>query len=261
MRILINLKHPVIVFLAVVILGVGGGIVLFERHFEDRFFPGIYLGGVNVSDMPYQEVRDHADQVAQALDASGIQIIFTSGGSQKTITIPKRSTGLTPDVVVEYFTVGDYRKAISDAFAVGHTGSVWNRLQQQFDLISHHYSGEYGITPLPDSIKALIERDAHELLAQPQDARFTATATKVTMIPEKAGEKIDVDASVLAAQMALRSMQTNRLQAHVASVPAAVTAAKLEPIRDFVLSLASSAPLKLLYNDHVVYLGLSLIHI
>ncbi len=255
MRILINLKHPVVIFFIVVLLGLTTGVIVFEHHFANRFFPGISLGGINVGGNTYQEVRDNAQRIVQLLEQEGVQVVLTSKNGQKTIVIPKRSTGLTPDVVVEYFTIGDYKKAIDDAFAIGHTGSLITRLKEQVSVVVGRYEGDYAVVPLEDSIRALLQRESHEMLPQPEDARFTATATRVTLLPEKIGEKIDVDAVVAALQVAVRGLKTNRLQAQVIEIPAGVTAAKIEPLRDFVAALAKNAPLKLSYNGKILYLG------
>ncbi len=255
MRILINLRHPVLVFLLVLLVGALVGIGVFQFHYAHRFLPGTVLGGENIGGLTYEEVVARASQVADSLAKDGMQVLFKSGGGDKVIIIPSQSTGLTPDVVVEYFSIGNYRKAIDAAFAFGHTGSIFVRLKEQARGLTKHYVGEYGVSFFDDSIHALLVKESHELLRQPSDAHFVVSGLIMNIATEQAGEAIDVEAATTAVQKALRQLQTNRLQAAVTSVPAKVTKEKLETIRDFATALANGGLFKLLYRGKIVYLG------
>ena len=83
-------------------------VVFFESNHQNTFFSNIYLGTETVGGKSYDEVLKRVKLVGDALKTVGLELVVPVNHSTTTITIPQRSTGLTPDVVVEYFSVGDY---------------------------------------------------------------------------------------------------------------------------------------------------------
>ncbi len=256
MKFLIHIKHPVRWAIAIFIFLLLCGTAFFEYHYRDRFFPGVVIGGESLRGIRYQDVIERVTRVGEGLALDGIHVVIKSRSGDKTIIIPERSTGLTPDVVVEYFSVGDSEKVVDEAFALGHTGSFWSKLLAQYRLLRSGYSSEYDLTLREESISSILEREQQEQLAQPQDAHLVRGTGGFKIEPEKSGEQIDTQEVLRALKQSLRRMQTNQLQVAVRENAAQVTVKKIEPILGFAGALSTMSPITLTYtNGRIVYLS------
>lgn len=254
MRILLHIKHPLVVFFIVILLGAISGVTLLEVHFTDKFSPRVVLGGENMVGKSYKSVKAHVDRVGDALRRDGFQLILKSRRGDQVISIPAQSVGLTSDVVVEYFALGDYDDVLEKAFARGHTGNFWTRSRDRYRLVVEGHEAHYGNLLREDTVRALIAREVKELLDQPVDAHFVFGASTVTLSADRSGEQIDIDAVMQALRVALRTMKTNRLEVKVTEVPARITAARLAAVKDFASALGAAGLFKLRYNgSKIVY--------
>jgi vancomycin resistance protein YoaR len=256
MKLLIHLKHPV--FIAICFFALIGAVILgaSEYYFANRFFPGTFIGGENLTGRTYQEVFERVRRVQDSLARDGLHIVIGSGAAEKKIIIPMRSTGLTPDVVIDYFSYGNPEKVLKEVFSIGHQGPLKERLKDQWRVRRDGVVRNYEVVVYKDAIRALIEQELESILPAPLDARFSLSGQSIKIIPEETGETVDTEAVVSAISDVLSKMQTNRLLARTNPLPAKVTAARLNEIFEFANSLAKSKPMQLIYDDgEIVYLG------
>ena len=251
----ITKKHIVAGIVVLLLLAAGVSLVFFERSYRDRFYPNSIVGGQAVGGKTLNEVLARMKLTGEALKTNGLQLIVPAGIATTTITIPQQSVGLTPDVVVEYFSLGDYEETVREAFSFGHTGSVGRRLREQLSLLVRPHSVALPVALRGPAVESLLVREFSELLKKPYDAHFIKISGGITMVPESAGERVDVPAVIAGITEALTAMSTNRLQLTVLPQPPRVTAAKLGEIADFAREVADHVTLALTYRENKVYVS------
>lgn len=256
MQFLIRLKHPIVVMLCFAVLIAAAVLGFSEYYFADKFFPGTVIGGEQLGGRTYRELQERVARVQASLERDGLHLVVQSAAGEKKIVVPMRSTGLTPDVVIDYFTYSDPQKVLREVFAKGHEGSLTQRLREQWNIRRHGIVADYGVVIHESLLRSFVERELRAILPSPEDARFVVSGQTVSVTSEKSGETIDVEAVIATAKQSLSKMQTNRLVVRTVPLVAAVTSARLAPVIDFASALAKSKPLKLIYDDgQVVFVG------
>lgn len=246
-------KHLLLFGGLLLLIGAASGFFFFERSYQHRFFPGVTLGGEAVGGATYDEVLSRIKLVGEALKTNGLQLIVPTDHTTTTIVIPQRSVGLTPDVVVEYFSLGDYEAAVAQAFAFGRTDGFMRRIREKTSLLIDPYDVPLPVTLREAAVESLLTREFDSLLKKPFDAAFVWTSRGITVTDEGVGEKVDVQAVARGIADALTSMKTNRLQLSVLPEPARVTKEELSVLKDFAEAMSRAMTFVFQYRGGEVY--------
>jgi vancomycin resistance protein YoaR len=246
-------KKILVLVFALVLTGSVTGLYFFEKTHQERFFPNVMLGDELVGGKSFEEVVSRIKLVGEALKTNGLQLIIPTDYATTTIVIPEQSIGLTPDVVVEYFSLGDYQKAVQEAFDFGHSGSLWKRIGEQLSLLITNHSVPLPLSLRETAVKSLLAREFDEALRKPSDAHFIRSESGIVISPESSGEQVDINAVYSGIAEALTMMQTNRLQLTVIPQPPRITKKKLLPLLDFARAVSQQLTLALTYRETDVY--------
>jgi len=184
-----------------------------------------------------------------------LQLIAAINHATTTIVIPEQSTGLTPDVVVEYFRLGDYESVTHEAFLVGRQGSIFQRAKEQIVAVLNKENFEFPVIVRVPAIESLLNRELNSLLKHPQDAHFERDGSEFVIISEISGEKIDLASVIPKVAEALLALKTNRFQLRVQEWPAMVRTNDIEPLADFVSQIGDHLTLALEYPEGKAYVS------
>jgi len=250
MKILFTITHRHIIFFIILLLIFGSlaGVYIFERNYRNRFYPNIILGGERVGGKSYDEVLSRIKLVGDALKSNGIQLVIPTDHTTTTISISQRSVGLTPDVVVEYFTLGDYEKTVKEAYQYGRSGNIFNKLKTQFSLLKTPHIFVLPFSLRETSIESLLTREFETILKKSSDAYLARKNGDIYIVPEVEGERIDVPAVVVGMNDALVAMKTNRLQLSITPQLPLMTKRRLAGILDFANEVSRSLTFALEYR-------------
>ena len=80
-------------------------------------------------------VEERRQKVLDLLTDKGLSLIFENNNDSKEIKIPTSVSGLTTDISVSYFSLGDWKSVIWQAYEFGRTGALWRRI---LGLVDHH---------------------------------------------------------------------------------------------------------------------------
>ncbi len=231
----------------VILLGSG---FLFNYTYSDRFFPGVTIADMPVGGKTFAEVIYHFTDGAKVLADTGIQLNLLDGGTTKEVTIPMSAVGLTPDRSFEYFSLGDWEATVRQAYAFGRTGSAWQRFREQtrlilgkrFDLPATIYEG---------AVRSFLSRELELFLKKTEPARFAVdTKGTVSIVPEKIGERMDLDAIILRLAQKVSSLDgsSENLKAEI-DIPQ-TTAAKLAPFLGLAEEISKKTTLLFRYKTY-----------
>jgi len=180
-----------IVFFVIAFLLVDAFLV-FEFIYNDRFYPGVSIAGISVGGKSLEEVLSTFDAEAEALNTNGLQINIKNGDTAKKIYIPTSEQGLTPEQSFEYFSTGDHRTPIREAFRFGRNGNFGTRIKEQLSLFSGK-NYEFSPTIREDAVASYLARELEPFLKVSEDAHFEVGARgNVSIVPEKIGDRVDM---------------------------------------------------------------------
>lgn len=253
--IILTRRHILLTIFFMLIAGVLVAGALWNRAYQDRFFPGVFIGNEEVGGKTLDEVLARMRLVGEALKTGGLEITVPTDHTTSTIVIPSETVGLTPDVVVAYFTIGDYEAAIREAFAVGRTGNFFKRTEERFRVFARSHSVQLPIVVRDTAIESLLERELHALLRPATDAYFVRGTAGIGIVPESVGESVEIAPIVNGVHDALVALKTNRLKITVFPVKAQITADRLAAIKEFAEAVSRGEGMMLTYRESTVYVG------
>ena len=99
-------------------------IFIFEYKYIGTFLPGVSLGGESLAGRNFAEVSSKLRAGANKLEQEGLSMSMEVANGIYLINIPEQSYGLTPDMEVEYFDIGDLEGALQTAYKKGRSGSI-----------------------------------------------------------------------------------------------------------------------------------------
>lgn len=251
--IVLTRQHILLVIFALLLAAGVAGLIFFEREYAVRFLPNVVIGSEHVGGKTFDEVTSRITVVGDALRTTGLQLVLVTDNGTTTITIPERSVGLTPDVVVEYFALGAYEDAVRAASEYGHTGSLFRRAREQLSLLVSEKVFELPVVLREPAVRSLLSRELDGALQKPRDAAFVRRGSQVEIAPEVSGEHVDIVPVLEGIRQALTRMETNRLQLRASQEQAQITAKRLEEVHDFARYVARAMRIEFEYRGEVVH--------
>jgi len=223
---------------------------LFEIRYYNRFYPNIILGKESVGGKSYDEVLEKFQKTRKRIQEEGIALIFFRDGNSKEINLPLARQGLTADTVVEYFTLAEVEKTLTDAYQMGRQGPIWQRAWERLLLTveSRHFNFPNDI--YKEAIQSLLSRELKKFFEEPVPAAFAVKDGEVMIVPEIIGEGINQERIARAISESLSSLSGGMLFFSAKSSAPAVTKEKLEPYLDLARALAKSIRAELSYGGY-----------
>jgi vancomycin resistance protein YoaR len=227
---------------------------IFELKYSDRYYPGVMIAGESVSGKTYGEVLQEFKTKSDVLLKSGLTLVFENGPKgdlgKTEINIPATTTGFTPDILVEYFSIGDLQGTVSSAYNWGRKGTVIQRLEEQFDLIS----GKDFNSPISshkEAIQSLLSRETKYFLVAGAPAQFSLDKDgEIIITPEKLGDNIDIKNIVDVVLQKFSSFEIQPVVFNMKPVTPYPTVEKLKPFLNLAKELAKSTNVNFYYQNH-----------
>lgn len=186
----------IVIIIAVVIvlfmLG-AGGLYAYGRAYENRVYPGVYLGEYSLSGMTGGEVANFVANLSERLNKEGISYVFDNNGEEKRVTI--NATVVEGDAVLEILSV-ETAKAADVALAYGRNSRGW---LSGVDAIVARYHPESIFLPVKidtDNFTEALRNGLSDYEKQPLDASIKITSIvplKYITTKEQTGTVFDYD--------------------------------------------------------------------
>src|SRR3989344_537623 len=164
---------------------------VFEAKYEDRFYPGIFLGGESVGGQTYQEVLNRFQHRITELEKNGLGVNFESFQEFKKIHIPMSEMGFTADNSVEYISLGDWNGDLEKAYKWGRSTNHVSNLKEQITLLFTKKYFNFSVDIQKVAVDSFIEHTIYNFLKKSVPATFSFTNNKVVITKEIEGETLD----------------------------------------------------------------------
>lgn len=222
----------------------------FELTYAHTFYPGVKINNQAVAGKTYEQVAREFKEKTDALEKTGLTLVFEGKSNTSNIIIPATATGLTPDAVVEYFSLQPTQETIKRAYDFGHSGGLAKKLKEQFSLVV----GRNFVIPVSasrESIESLIARETSRHFDAQIPAQFSFDENgQAIIISETPGEKIDIEKATDLVLQKLLNLQTEPLTFKLQSEVPYTTQEKLEPFLALANQLATLPGIVFSYEDY-----------
>lgn len=240
--------------LAVLIVAVLA-ITWLELSYVGHFYPNISIGGEFVGGKLYDEVVSRFTVASGQLNADGLKLIFHGDKGMRALQIPSSISGLTPDTVVEYFSLGDWEAVVREAYEWGRRGSLFRRIKEQLTLFFFYKTFDFPAVVQKEAVRSLLSHELKNFLTKPVPARFSVSGSGIDIISEKAGEQFNDSEIIKIVENKLKAMNADAIDFYAAPATPFVTKERLSRHLDFVRELADNITLAFSYNGYKSYVA------
>lgn len=188
---------PLVVLMALCALGLG-----VNAAFSDRALPRVSVGGVDVGGATPAEIRDRLDHEAARPWAAARVAVVASDGTTWTTT--NGALAITPDL----------ERAVSDALAYGHSGSVAQRLLAWNNALRANASIPFAMRSTGAAADGWVTTIAREIDRAPSDGAIAVTYRGIDVTPAVVGRITD-RAALRAALLAPQTLGDRSVDAPV----------------------------------------------
>ena len=236
-----------VICMAVVVICIGG----LELNYADKYYPGVNINGQSVAGKTYNEVLEEFTVTSDNLTKHGLDLVFIGEKGKKEINIPATATGLTPDALVNYFSVGDFKTESLRAYIWGRKGNIIQRLREQSTLVGGK-NFNVSVFAYRTTIQSLLSEQLKKFFAPTVPAQFSFDKNgNVLIIPEKLGENIRIETITDTIAQNLYAFNTQPLAFNLERETPYTTEEKLTPLLPLVEKISASANIYFHYQNHV----------
>lgn len=224
------------------------GVMFFESRYLDSFYPGVSIGGESVGGRTYEEVFADFEKRAHELTRDGFAIVFSGERGEKKVQVPLATAGLTADILVEYFSLGNWEETIGRAYKMGRSGSSLKQFKDKLGAIILGNNFKLPVALQAPALKSLLSREIKSFFKETTSAQFVYESGGVFIAKEKRGETVSAGEIATAISQKLASFDPTPLSVLAAPNAPAVTGVDLEPFLKLANDIATQTSLVFYYN-------------
>jgi len=186
-------------------IGFVGLIIGIQVIYHGYIFPGVSIGGVDVSEIPPQ---DALQRINAALNFPENGRILLSDGSKTWVASPAE---------LGFFLDGEYN--IQKAYQIGRQGSLWKRLAEQYQ------AWHEGIDLAPEFVFSeqiafhYLEKIAAEIEVPTREASLKIDGLDVIAVQGQVGRRLDISNTIPLIAEQLKTMKDGEVPLVVAETP------------------------------------------
>ncbi len=216
--------------------------VLYEAYYEGRMYPGVSVGVYAVGGMTRAEVEAQVRAQDAALANNGFTFVVQDGsGSVRSFTSLPLVYGESAETSISFADI-DAEATVARAYAVGRTGSFWERLGSIWKTSTEGTQVPVAATMHPEVLIDVLHTNAQAYETPMQNARLAFdTVGGVSVLPENPGEEFAYAAAVTAVENQVRALSFRTIEIPRISKKPTITAAEATQVLPRVLPVVREA--------------------
>jgi len=203
----------VIFFIAVVILVIG--ILIFEKKYQDKIYPGIYLGEIGLGGQTSKQAEELINQKINLIHQNDINFEYSGREISLMTTVSSFEAGLAREIISF-----NSKKTIDQAINFGRTNNFFFNLANKITALIFKTPITMAYKIKEDEIKKILEENYTEFEIPGQDAELKinfglpggAEAMTFSVASEKIGKVIDYDKAIKELRNNLNNLKTNTIK-------------------------------------------------
>lgn len=223
---------------------------LYEAYYEGRMYPGVSVGVYAVGGMTRADVDDLVRAQDAALANNGFTFVVRDGaGSVRSFTSLPLVYGASAETSIPFADI-DAEATVARAYAVGRTGSLWERLGVIWKTSTRGTAVPVAATVHPEVLLDVLHTNAAAYETPMQNARlaFESNGT-VSVVPENPGEEFAYATAVTAVENQVRALSFRTIEIPRVSKSPAITVAEAVQIAPRVFATVQEAIATIEYTE------------
>ena len=147
----------------------------------DKIYQGVFIDNLSVGGLSAKEAADKVTTVYQ-----------TKLKNKPALTVKYQNTvwSIWPE---EIDLVLDANQTAAQAYQIGRTGSLIERLQERYHSVNSGVIVPFNVSYNQDKLKNILYTIVHSINREPQNASIVLNGSTMNMIPEIIGQSVDFD--------------------------------------------------------------------
>lgn len=232
----------------IVVIGVGVGMFGYARAFENKVYPGVYIGSEYIGGKNFEEVRSLLENFNNKLFADGISITLPE--SNKVVKFDL-SANVSPDNIVELIKINT-EETVKKVSEFGRDGAWWQNILNP--LYYRFFGQQFSAITLVDqgSVIKSLQMKLAPYAVTPNDANVKITQVDpliFEIVEEKTGHIFDYQQLVNGINVNLSRLNNIPIVAQEQVVVPAVRTTDLSNVEQNLLDVLSYGDVGLNYVD------------
>ncbi len=244
-----TLKRITIVFAVVLfalLLAAGALAATILGVYKDTVLPRTALGSIDLSGKTLDGATETFTASADLIEQQGLSLRVNDDQITIPGTITAEDAGGTDLVLFDI----DAQKSVEELFAIGHTGSPWERLQSGVLHILFPQHTPIHITVDREQITAFLDSALAKYEVAPENATIAIEDGKnLNITPEKNGKTINRTTIIDQITDRLYELNQDQIDVTIETAVPALTAKDIQTHEADILGLLQHTPLQLTYED------------
>ncbi len=163
-----------------------GSYYTYEKKYTDRIYPGISVGGTDLSGKTQTEAREILNQKTNKLNREGVVFSFQNKQSKIFPTI----SSVEGDLAYEIINF-NFEKSIQEAFNLGREKEPIQNLKTKISLLANKKQSPLYFTLNSNEILKILKSNFSQFETEPQNAKLIYSKGSFEISEEKLGNVID----------------------------------------------------------------------
>lgn len=222
---------------------------VYEQAYEDRVYPGVYVGREPVGGMTVNQLRDFLVQKDAQLGEDGLRFRARASDGQpmQHAVLPVVYAGT--EALVAFADI-DIEATVATAYGVGRSGDLFTRMRKIIQSRMDTLRVPATVEVLPEEFIEALQSQFHILEQPVREAALVVVSTTPRIEPEMVGEEFQYPRAVEAATQAVEQLALDRVIdiARKETVPT-ITAVAAAPLLAQFPVVAAGVPVDVHYVD------------
>ena len=253
----IMLKTFLYITIAIIILFLIGttAFLSFEKLYQDKIFPGIFVGENKELDLrgaTKEDAQRILSRKLQKIDQNGIKFIYTNRDNQKEVIITPNVASFEPDLAYQII-VFNTNKTIDEAYNIGRNGNIFKRIKDILEISTKDKTVSLYFEVNEQEINKILKENLSEFENPAQDAKLVAITEndKITfdIQDESLGNEINYREGINKLKDNLQNYDFSNIELTLAPAYPKIYKRDCWDAKNEAVKYLSLAPITLNYND------------
>jgi len=202
-----------IFFVAIIIVVIG--ILIFEKKYQDKIYPGIYIGKINFGGQTVEQAEELINQQINLIHQNDINFEYSGREISLMTTISSFEGGLSREIISF-----DSKKTIGQAINFGRGTNFFFNLANKITALIFKIPATLAYSIEEEEIKKILEENYNEFETPGQDAKLNINfglpggedIMALSVMPEKIGKIIDYNKAIGELKNNLSNLKTDTIK-------------------------------------------------
>ena len=232
----------------VLIIIIVATIAVFNVRFNDRIYPGIRIGNINLGGLTKTNATDLLYTITDEIEKDGIKIIYTDGEGLNLEVTPVISALTDPDLSRSILEFKNH-ETIDTLYSVGRSENMWQNSLAKLKSIVSDQSYEVKIVLDTITLRESLGEQFSKLETPALNARPLIEDDQISILPEQDGQTINYENVIKDIENNLHYLKNSSLEIKTTTTTAVITLSDVEDKVSLIEQITTTTTPKLMFEN------------